>query len=90
MRIVIDLSDKTYYRIKSDNGHGYCSLRDEDMREVVTAICNSKEQKTGEWKTNLTTGDIFCSRCKGVRRDTRINHINFCNSCGADMKGEEE
>ena len=41
---------------------------------------------TGEWKTNLTTGDIFCSCCKEVRRDTRINHINYCNSCGAEMR----
>lgn len=44
----------------------------------------------GEWKTNMTTGDVFCSCCKEVRRDTRINHINFCNSCGAKMKGGAE
>ena len=40
----------------------------------------------GEWIANMTTGDIFCSCCKESRRDTRINHINFCPSCGADMR----
>lgn len=48
------------------------------------------ERPQGEWKINLTTGDIFCSCCKEVRRDTRIKHINFCNSCGADMRGGAE
>ncbi len=56
---------------------------------VSKGKCASTRPK-GEWKTNLTTGDIFCSCCKEVRRDTRIKHINFCNSCGADMRGGAE
>ena len=39
MKIVIDISEKSYSRIKSDNGHCYCSLRDDDEKIVVTAIC---------------------------------------------------
>lgn len=50
---------------------------------------HAHERQKGEWKINLTTGDIFCSCCKEVRRDTRIKHINFCNSCGADMRGDK-
>ena len=57
-------------------------------KELIKQL-EDMERPQGEWKTNLTTGDIFCSCCKGVRRDTRINHINFCNSCGADMRGEK-
>lgn len=41
MKRIIELPDKMYNRIKSDNGHGYCSLRDGDERIVVEAILHS-------------------------------------------------
>lgn len=61
-----------------------------DMAQVLAYESGkaSAERPQGEWKTNLTTGDIFCSCCKEVRRDSRIKHINFCNSCGAKMPPE--
>ena len=40
MELIIKISDKVYNRIKSDNGHGYCALRDQDERVIVDAICN--------------------------------------------------
>lgn len=43
MLLTIKLPDKTYNRIKSDNGHGYCSLRDNDERIVVEAIIQAKK-----------------------------------------------
>lgn len=43
----------------------------------------------GEWvKDEL--GTTVCSNCKNPRRDNRIKHIAFCNSCGAEMKGEKQ
>ena len=43
----------------------------------------------GEWiKDNL--GTVICSECKRPRRDNRIGHVNFCNSCGARMKGADD
>jgi hypothetical protein len=43
----------------------------------------------GEWiKDNL--GTVICSECKRPRRDNRIGHVNFCNSCGARMKGTDD
>ena len=41
MELIIKISDKVYNRIKSDNGHGYCTLRDQDERIIVNAVCNS-------------------------------------------------
>ena len=41
MELVIKIPDKVYNRIKSDNGHGYCTLRDQDERVIVNAVCNS-------------------------------------------------
>lgn len=58
----------------------------EGYKQAILDGKTNYARPTGEWKINLTTGDIFCSCCKEVRRDTRINHINFCNSCGADMR----
>lgn len=43
------------------------------------------ELPPAEWKINTITGDIFCSRCKKVRRDTRKEHVYYCNHCGARM-----
>lgn len=45
--------------------------------------------KEGKWRLTLT-GDVICSVCKLPRRDTRIDHIQFCNHCGADMRGNNE
>lgn len=45
--------------------------------------------KGGEWiKDNL--GTVICSECKRPRRDSRINHTKFCNSCGSKMKGADD
>lgn len=41
----------------------------------------------GEWIKNFLGLDI-CSVCGEPMRDRRVNHINFCNCCGADMRGE--
>ena len=47
------------------------------------------ERKTGKWvKDNY--GNIVCSECLGIRRDNRINYINFCNQCGSDMRGDSD
>ena len=47
------------------------------------------ERKKGKWINEDSIYEtVTCSVCHGVRRDNRINHINFCNCCGADMRGE--
>lgn len=72
-------------------GNGYKKGYKEGYKQAILDGKTNFSRQQGEWKTNMTTGDIFCSCCKESRRDTRINHINFCNSCGADMrKGEAE
>lgn len=56
---------------------------------MIDALKNlpSAEPKTGHWiKDDL--GTTICSECGRPRRDNRINHIKFCNSCGAKMLGE--
>lgn len=40
----------------------------------------------GEWIIDKNTRDIICSCCGQSRRDTRANHIFFCNHCGAKME----
>lgn len=42
--------------------------------------------KQGEWIFNKLTGDTICSRCRRARRDTRTEHIYYCNHCGAKME----
>lgn len=39
----------------------------------------------GEWITNELHNTV-CSICGGIRRDSRFDHIDFCNKCGADMR----
>ena len=47
-------------------------------------MLNLYRQK-GEWIED-DNHNIVCSFCGGIRRDCRIDHINFCNRCGAKMK----
>ena len=42
-------------------------------------------QKTGKWIQDAL-GTTICSNCKGIRRDCRTGHTNFCNMCGTDMR----
>ena len=45
------------------------------------------KEKTGKWiKDEL--GTTICSVCKKPRRDVRIGHTNYCNSCGVRMVSE--
>lgn len=46
------------------------------------------ERKKGRWIKEDSTHETVCSICHGIRRDNRISHINFCNCCGADMRGD--
>lgn len=45
------------------------------------------ESKIAYWTKDIV-GSIVCSKCGGIREDNRIGHTNFCNCCGAKMKGE--
>ena len=45
------------------------------------------ERPQGEW-TEDDNHNIVCPFCGGIRRDCRIDHINFCNRCGAKMKND--
>lgn len=47
------------------------------------------ESKTAYW-TKDAVGSIVCSKCGGIRKDNRIGHMNFCNCCGAKMRGEQD
>lgn len=65
----------------------------EEWDELTNAIKSlppvETERKKGEWiEDNL--GTVICSECKRPRRDNRVNHTKFCNSCGAKMKGADD
>ena len=47
------------------------------------------ERKTGKWIKD-EVGTVVCSVCKRPRRDNRVDHITFCNACGADMRGDKD
>lgn len=53
----------------------------------VLPSADVRENIHGEWIKNFLGIDI-CSKCGEPMRDRRVNHINFCNCCGADMRGK--
>lgn len=63
---------------------------DIDPDEVVDRMkhlqieVNPADRPQGEWIRD-DIGTLICSECKRPRRDNRIDHTNFCNSCGAKM-----
>ena len=65
-----------------------CNKKMDEIRRTYDKLKElpSVENK-GEWiKDSLDM--VVCSNCGEWRRDNRIKHINFCNCCGADMRGE--
>ena len=56
--------------------------------EIAIRSVPSAERPQGEWIRD-DIGTLICSECKRPRRDNRIGHTNFCNSCGADMREGE-
>ena len=56
-----------------------------EFGQAIRALIEERPQ--GEWIED-DNHNIFCPFCGGIRRDCRIDHINFCNRCGADMRGD--
>lgn len=67
-----------------------CDLRGCDNRDAIKVLmfCCNEKRKTGKWIKDIY-GNVVCSECRANRRDHRIGHIAFCNSCGAKMEVEE-
>lgn len=62
--------------------------RDRKELERTFEVMLEKERKTGTWIKDIY-GNVVCSECRANRRDNRIGHIAFCNSCGSKMEVEE-
>lgn len=65
---------------------------DTTFREVVAYECGQKsvEERPSRGWIHDPLHNPVCSVCGGIRRDNRFDHINFCNKCGADMRGDEK
>ena len=57
------------------------------LKMAIKALNAEPIRPKGEWIVD-ESGNTICPFCKKLRRDSRIDHISFCNSCGADMRGE--
>lgn len=64
------------------------AMREPDFLQWLNGEYNGEERKTGKWIKDIY-GNVVCSECRANRRDNRIGHIAFCNSCGAKMEVEE-
>lgn len=48
----------------------------------------AEERPTGEWVSDVLHNTV-CSVCDGIRRDNRVDHVSYCNKCGARMESKE-
>ena len=60
------------------------------VMEVVAEECQKRDlfqpgTKRGKWIVDKY-GFTICSECRKPRRDNRIDHIGWCNGCGAKME----
>ena len=63
-----------------------------DLYQIITDQATDYEIKkkgNGHW-VKYPSGIISCSECGGILKDDREQHKNFCNRCGADMRGKEK
>lgn len=73
-----------YARIGANNSmigvhKHYISVEDTELRP-----------QEAEWIIDTITRNTICSRCRQSRRDTRTQHIYYCNHCGARMINASE
>lgn len=58
------------------------------MGRMTNGVIIPIEKSEGEWIQD-ELHNVVCSNCGGIRRDNRVDYINYCNKCGAKMvKGE--
>ena len=55
----------------------------------MQGYADGKKARKGKW-IESDYHIIICSEFKRPRRDNRVGHINFCNSCGAMMEVGEQ
>jgi len=88
MKLIIDIPKKTIAHIRSNYGHGYKGIYDEDREKIVKAIYNGKpyEPIHGEWIEDRYKGNLTGYNCS-ICGYSVIRKYKFC-VCGADMRGE--
>lgn len=64
-----------------------------DVTEI-TSICLRERDRDPIIFKKEKSGEIIrdgegreCPICGGMIRDLRVNYMNFCNRCGADLRG---
>lgn len=50
-------------------------------------VLKTEEQSKGKWIHDPLHNTV-CSVCGGIRRDSRFDHVSYCNKCGAKMEEE--
>ena len=95
VKLVIEIPEKTNAHIRSDYGHGYLALRDEDKGILCYAVYHGapyEDRPRGERKTAqyIKGGDgvWYCSSCRRI--DDKYSVARFCWYCGALMKRKGE
>ena len=56
-----------------------------EFEKLIEPLRNVSEKKTGKWIEE--DGLVICSEC-GEEHDWIDYRANFCENCGADMRGE--
>ena len=69
-------------KIETHKTFQWVSVSDKEV--IVRALQNVPRK--GAWVVDMY-GDHICPFCKGTRRDSRLDYTNFCNKCGADLRG---
>lgn len=74
-----------------------CDFADKECPNVVGVACWEQflkhrsekfiKKRNGKWIHNPLHNTV-CSVCGGVRRDSRFDHVSYCNKCGAKMEEE--
>ena len=75
----------TMYCKSDEDGYVWIIRRDAWARIDALPPAGPKRGKWIEDKYGIT----ICSECRKPRRDNRIDHIGWCNACGAKMEVTE-
>lgn len=82
-----DKAIKMLERIRR-TGNGESEYKNDAQAIAIDMAIEALKERKGKWIKDIY-GNVVCSECRANRRDNRIGHIAFCNSCGAKMEVDE-
>ena len=88
MKLIIDIPDEEYKTLSKLSEKEKIN----ELSYYERIIAQGTVLPKGDWIINPDTRTMKCSRCGAIENADRwlVEDMNYCHSCGADLRGAEK